>query len=371
MSNQPAVSVVMPIYNAEPYLREALDSVVNQTLKNIEIVCVNDGSKDTSLQTMKEYAEKDERIVILDNPNGGYGHAMNEGIKAATGEYIGILEPDDCIKADMFETLYNRAKHDDLDFVRSNYCRMTTTGPEGLRHLQEKKISPKPEYYDVTLNPQENLDLFNIRMENWTGIYKTTFIRGNQIRFNESPGAGFQDNGFWFQTYCYATKIAIIDKSFYCYRVDNAASSINQPNKVFVMLDEYKWIESWLESHPDLYKRFIGIFEYKKTHNCMFAFSRLADDYQLDFLKRYSSEYAEAFDKGLIDEKLFWPDELSELKAIVADPSKYLEERRKRDAFEKGLAEARERGGASLFAFYARNEGIGSAMRRTFKHLAH
>lgn len=365
MNQQPAVSVVMPIYNAEPYLRKALDSVCGQTLKNIEIICVNDGSKDTSLQTMQEYAAKDDRIVIIDKPNGGYGKAMNTGIAAATGEYVGILEPDDYLIADMYETLYARAKKDDLDFVRSNYNRMITD-EDGKDILTEEKISPKPEYYNGVLNPQENLDLFNIRMENWTGIYKTSFVRDNDIKFNESPGAGFQDNGFWFQSYCHATRIALIDRPFYCYRVDNAASSINQPNKVFVMLDEYKWIEAWLRSNKDLFSKFAGVFEYKKIHNCMFAFSRLADDYQMMFLERYAEEYRKAFDEGIVDESLFYPDELQRLKSIVSDPQTYLTAYRAEVKAAQEYEQAKQQGALSLFKYYVSHEGIASA----FKHIA-
>ena len=101
----PKVSVVMPIYNAEPYLEQALDSVLAQTLADIEVVCVNDGSKDTSLETIQRYAANDSRIKVIDKPNGGYGHAMNVGINNAAGEYVGILEPDDYLKPEMFEKL--------------------------------------------------------------------------------------------------------------------------------------------------------------------------------------------------------------------------------------------------------------------------
>ena len=249
MPKKPAISVVMPIYNAEPYLKQALNSVLNQTLTELEIVCVNDGSKDSSLEILRDYASRDNRIKVIDKPNGGYGHAMNVGLNNATGDYIGILEPDDYIKPDMYATLYAAASKNDLDFVRSNYSRLTTD-ESGNEHLQEVKITEKPKYYIGIQNPQSNLDLFNVRMENWTGIYKRSFIECHGIKFNESPGAAFQDNGFWFQTYCHATRIMLIDQPFYCYRVDNAASSINQTDKVFVMLDEYKWIENWLRSDP-------------------------------------------------------------------------------------------------------------------------
>jgi glycosyltransferase involved in cell wall biosynthesis len=105
----PKVSIIVPIYNVEKYLRECLDSIVKQTLKDIEIVCVNDGSTDSSLDIIKEYAEKDERVKYIDKPNSGYGISMNQGLDKAQGEYIGIVESDDFIKPEMFEELYNLA----------------------------------------------------------------------------------------------------------------------------------------------------------------------------------------------------------------------------------------------------------------------
>lgn len=364
MNQTPAVSVVMPIYNAEPYLRKALDSVLEQTLDNIEVVCVNDGSKDSSLAIMKEYASHDERIRIIDKPNGGYGHAMNVGIAHATGEYIGIVEPDDYIKPTMYEALHNAAVANDLDFVRSNYARLTTN-PDGTENLQEVKVCNKPEYYGCVLNPQENVDLFNIRMENWTGIYKRSFVTDNGIAFNESPGAGFQDNGFWFQTYCYAKRIMIIDQPFYCYRVDNEASSINQTDKVFVMLDEYAWIEAWLRSHPNLAEKFMGIFLYKKTHNCEFALSRLANDYKNLFLNRYASEYRLAFANHEVDESLFWPEELERLRFFIDNPEQpesfWINDSNRHSREE----DARKKGKVALFRHYMQTEGLGSALART------
>ena len=103
--NTPKVSVVIPCYNVEKYLHQCLDSVVNQTLKELEIICVNDGSKDSTLAIIQEYAARDDRIRIVDKPNGGYGESMNRGFDLATGEYIGIIESDDYAELDMFEKL--------------------------------------------------------------------------------------------------------------------------------------------------------------------------------------------------------------------------------------------------------------------------
>ena len=135
------------------------------------------------------------------------------------------------------------------------------------------------------------------------------------------------------------------------------------------MLDEYQWIENWLRSNPELCQKFIGIFEYKKTHNCEFAFSRLADEFQLPFLERYSAEYKKAFDNNEIDEKLFWPDELKRLKSIVEDPEAYVNEIRDSRECKSELDLAREKGKMAVFSYYLKEEGLASALKRGFSSL--
>ena len=117
----PKISVLVPIYNVEKYLRECLDSLLNQTLVDVEFILINDGSKDNSLEIMKEYQSKDARFKIIDKENTGYGSSMNKGLDLASGEYIGIVESDDFIKKRMFEDLYNIAVKNDADMVKSDY----------------------------------------------------------------------------------------------------------------------------------------------------------------------------------------------------------------------------------------------------------
>ena len=120
------LSIIVPVCNVEKYLRECLESLINQTLKDIEIICINDGSKDHSLDILKEYERKDKRIYIIDKPNAGYGHTMNKGMDVAKGEYIGIVESDDFAAENMFESLYNLAIEHEADVVKSNYIAYRT-----------------------------------------------------------------------------------------------------------------------------------------------------------------------------------------------------------------------------------------------------
>ena len=115
------VSVVVPVYNVQKYLKKCLDSIVNQTLKEIEIICVDDGSTDSSGEILDQYAAKDKRVRVIHKKNTGYGNSMNIGFAAATGEYIGIVESDDFAELNMFETLYKVAHKNDLDVVKSSF----------------------------------------------------------------------------------------------------------------------------------------------------------------------------------------------------------------------------------------------------------
>ena len=136
----PKVSIIVPTYNVENYLRECMDSIVGQTLKDIEIICINDGSTDKSLEILKNYAAKDPRIIIVDKKNEGYGVGMNIGLERASGEYIGIVEPDDFVPANMYEDLYNAAKKNDLDFVKADFYRFTGNEEDGTRTLEYNRL---------------------------------------------------------------------------------------------------------------------------------------------------------------------------------------------------------------------------------------
>ena len=115
------ISIIIPIYNAEKYLKICLDSVIEQTYENIEIICVNDGSKDNSLEILREYQKKDNRIIIIDKKNEGVSEARNDGIKKSTGEYVTFVDADDWIEKDAIETLYNILISKNVDVVRGNY----------------------------------------------------------------------------------------------------------------------------------------------------------------------------------------------------------------------------------------------------------
>ena len=115
------VSIIVPVYNVEKYLRQCLDSLINQTLQEIEIICVDDGSTDNSSNILSDYAQKDSRIIVHRQENQGLANARNAGLKLANGEYIGFLDSDDFVDIDFFEKLYQAASSDNADIARALY----------------------------------------------------------------------------------------------------------------------------------------------------------------------------------------------------------------------------------------------------------
>lgn len=243
MNSRVKVSVLVPIYNVEDFLPECLDSLVNQTLKDIEIICINDGSKDGSLDIIKKYASRDKRIKIIDKENSGYGDSMNQGLKKAVGEYIGIVESDDFIELDGFEKLYGIASKYDVEVVKSNFYEYFTE-----KHKDGGKSNMfLPNEINKVIDPRENRHVFYEQPSIWSAIYRNEFLKKNGIDFLPSPGASYQDAGFNFKVWATARKAYFVDEAFLHYRQDNPNSSVKSDGKVYAVKDEYDEVEKYLK----------------------------------------------------------------------------------------------------------------------------
>lgn len=316
------VSIIIPTYNVEMYLVECMESVIHQTLKDIEIICINDGSTDGSLEILKRYAQKDDRIVLVDKENGGYGIAMNIGLEKATGEYIGIVEPDDFVKLDMYESLYQIAKDNDLDFVKADFYRFKRTDEDDM-NMVYNRLSKNPEDYNKVFNPSEDTEAIRYIMNTWSGIYKKEFIEKHHIRHNETPGASFQDNGFWFQTFIFATRAMIVDKPYYMNRRDNPNSSVHNREKVYCMNIEYDHIRDILMEHPELWERFKGMYWYKKYNNYIGTIRRIGMEYRREFVERFSAEFKRGLEKKELDPSVFSVAAWKKIQVVAAEPDTF------------------------------------------------
>ena len=317
------VSIVLPIYNVEPYLDECLESVKRQTLQDIEIICVNDGSTDHSLEIIQKYAKDDPRFVIVDKENGGYGKAMNIGLDKASGEYIGIVEPDDFVPLGMYEDLYNIAVEHDLDFVKADFYRFARDVKNGDMHLVYNHLDKTGKWYNQLLDPSHTPEAMRFIMNTWSGIYKRDFIEQYHIRHHETPGASFQDNGFYFQTFVYAQRAMIIDKPYYMNRRDNPNSSVHNRAKVYCMNEEYDYIRGLLEKDEKVWETFKYMYWKRKVGNYSATLRRIGNEYKREYILHISEEYRQGQESGELIEDVFTKNQWDTIQFIIRDPEGY------------------------------------------------
>ncbi|WP_279042913.1 ATP-grasp fold amidoligase family protein, partial [Campylobacter helveticus] len=266
---------------------------------------------------IKKYQAKDERIKLIISDKKSYGYQMNLGIAAASGEYIGIVESDDYIKEDMYKRLYETAKQNDCDIVKSDFFIFTDT------RLDYEKVSCFDEFYNTRLNALEDLRLFWTNGINQIGICRLGLFRINQIVLNETPGASYQDNGLFFQLFCFAKSIYFLNEAFYMLRRDNPNSSVHSKEKVYMACLEYDYIRNFLQKYPSFESLVAPICAYHRYGNYIFTLERIDDKYKKDFLKRFREDFMKIIYNGELKEILYTPTQLRIIKEIVEDSDAY------------------------------------------------
>ena len=238
----PKVSVIIPVYNAELYLKQCLDSIINQSLQDIEIICVNDCSTDNSLKILEQYKEKDSRIkVVINNTNQGGGLSRNIGIEIAKGEFVHFMDADDYIESNFYEILYNYAKNNDSDICICD-IRPLTEIPNYANGYFELN-----EYFNNNDNPcfiyKDIRDyLFKKSWNIWNELYKTSFLKKYNIRF--SKARIFHDGSFYFESIFRAKRISFVNQKLYNYNVHSSNSLTNNANETPYLFDFFVAIEA-------------------------------------------------------------------------------------------------------------------------------
>ena len=207
----PKISVIIPVYNVEQYLDRCLESVVNQTLEDIEIILVNDGSTDNSLKTCEKFAQKDNRIKIINRKNSGLAAVRNAGLKEASGEYIGFIDSDDWVDTDYYEKLYNTAKKYNSDIAYADFIRRG-------KHKNKKRMKFEKEIVSTEIRDKidncKNLTLGCV----WNKIYRKELIFDNNLSFPE--GHVYEDGLFSMESIYYANSVVSTPNTYYYYFVN-------------------------------------------------------------------------------------------------------------------------------------------------------
>ena len=325
MQEKPIVTVIIPSLNVAPYIRQCMDSVLNQTLKDIEVFVVDANSTDGTHEILEEYAKKDSRITLFDDIKKSTGYAKNIGIDQGRGKYYAVVESDDYIELDMFENMVNIAEETGADIVKGNYNNFLGEGTD--QRDFPSTVSSFPEDYERLNDPKKDNHCFTWGMFEWLGIYRMDFLKKHNIRHNETKGAAYQDTGFWFMTFAYANGIYLTNKPYYNYRRDNPLSSMKSSGKVFGICTEYEYINECLADDAETRERtksaWYRCFFYD---NCV-ACNRLAPEGKRELADRMREVMLEGRDANKIDKSLYSNDEWTELQRLFESVDVFLENR--------------------------------------------
>lgn len=352
----PKISVLMPIYNVERYLREALLSVADQTLRDIEILCINDGSTDDSRAIVAEFCKLDARFRLIDKPNSGYGASMNRGLAEAQGDYIAILEPDDIYEPTALEVLYKAAQISDADVAKANYWFYWSKPQPKDKLIQVVK----PAWFEdaaqiehlavgslvigsnngdasdgiacMVADPYELPGIFFMIPSIWSALYKRSYLAEHSIRFLETPGASFQDLSFTFKVFAYTHKVCLVDAPVLHYRQDNESSSVNDPKKAYCVIEELAEIDAVVEvleepgSGKELGSESISADDYLSQiayriayDNYLWNYQRLAPDVRKAFIQQGANDLRAKQADGYYNPEFFEPYQQLNHDALMKD----------------------------------------------------
>ena len=296
------VSVIMPIYNASAYLRPAMDSVLTQTLKEIEIICVEDGSTDSSYELIKEYQKQDSRIRIVTETNAGPAHARNNGLKRARGEYISFLDADDFFEPTLLETLYNTAKERDLDIAIAEYDIYNTKkatfekapAAEHEEIFRENEVTSKNEYSDQIF--------LAVNGAAWNKLFRRALIEEKGLAFLPDVKM-YEDVYFVVTAMSLAERVGKVFETLVHHRIYKNQARAKMFKKHYMQVPfVYSKIKEFL-MHTGMYLPLSASYLNLTASRCYKIYNLLGSGAQEDFWNALHNEYAE---------KLGWHDKTAE-----------------------------------------------------------
>ena len=244
------ISVIVPIYNVQSYLKQCVESLINQTYKNIEIILVNDGSTDKSGEIAKQLKNIDDRIKLIDKKNEGLGYARNSGLNIAKGNYVIFIDSDDYVAREMIEDLYDELKKNNSDTCLGGFKQVDDSGKIlFIEEYRSQVITGRDIYFNLLPkmlgSAPEKSD--SIRMSVWNGIYSMDIIKKNNIKFPSEREYISEDIIFDMEYYKYCNSVTITNTSYYYYRLNySSLTKRYKSNRFELSKILYKYIESEL-----------------------------------------------------------------------------------------------------------------------------
>ena len=280
------VSVIVPVYNVEKYIEKCLDSLVNQTLKEIEIIVVNDGTPDNSQKIIDKYAKKYQNVKSYIKENGGLSDARNYGLKKASGEYIAFLDSDDYVSTDMYQKMYEKAVSGNFDMVVCD-----------LNYVYEFSDEVKRAYSNIK-NDTTNIKnaMINIYPAAWNKIFKKKLFKTG-IEFKK--GVWFEDVEFIYRLLPHIKTIGVVNEPFnqYLQREGSITNSIDK--RIYHYIDNWNGIVEYYKEN-DLYEKYYNELEYCYVRYLYATFIKQASKYNYE-------DYQLAVEKAITNVKQNFP----------------------------------------------------------------
>lgn len=298
---RPKVSVIIPVYQVERYLLKGLQSVQQQTLKDIEIICIDDGSQDNCATILDRIAEEDCRVRVIHNDNHGYGYSINCGFTASTGEYLNIFEPDDLLPSSALEKLYTLAREKKLDLVKGDYCQMREDS-NGKHMMIPTRLHASDYLYDRVLTVEEAPGLLTTQIINCCGIFNRSVIEKNGVRLSETPGASYQDISLFFPLMLFSKSILFTHEKTYYYRIDNPNASTKNKGKLFMQEQEYMKAQELLKSISENSELMIASWS-ARWRGVLGTISRIDPILYHDFMNQIRPRVELAYNENLLQRK--------------------------------------------------------------------
>ena len=310
------VSVIVPIYNAYNYLRPALDSVLDQTLAEIEVICVDDGSIDRSLEILKEYQERDERVRIVTENNAGPAHARNNGIRRARGEYIAFVDADDFLEPTFLEELYGLAKKSELDIAISCYDKYNSNSAkfecsenaDNADIFTPGRVTSKNEYPDQILSSTVG--------SAWNKLFRRKFIEDKGLSFLTDVRI-YEDVYFVVTAMSLAERVGKVHKVLLHHRVHSEQSLTKMFRKCYAQVPAvFLKIKEFLINHG-MYAPLALSYINLSAGRCHKIFSLLSSDLQKDFWDLLHNEYAELLGWNEMEDGSFACEDVAKFAAFI------------------------------------------------------
>ena len=272
------VSVIIPVFNTQDFLKECIDSVVNQTLVDIEVICINDGSSDNSLEILEEYGKNDSRIKVIDQNHVGVGVARNVALDIAQGEYILFLDSDDYLDLDSLDYLYTTSEDKNLDILMFKITNFNKTGKESTSPYFEMDFLSEIVGDDVFSWKDIKDCLFDVSVSITSKLFRKEMI--SDIRFPE--GLIFEDNLFSIKTLLKAQRIYFADKHLYHRRIRSNSITNSYHDKFTDCMDIYDLIIDYIQEIGEYDEFHVQIFD-RQCFDFYHRFRQLEDKYKNGF----------------------------------------------------------------------------------------